>query len=214
MVQAVWFDAGSNAPGRLLLSIHHLAVDGVSWRILVPDLAAAWQAVAGGGQAELAPVLTSLRRWAQKLTAAAQDPRRREEVGFWKRMLAAPALSLVEAGLDCARDTHGSAGHLSLTLPAAATAAVLTRVPAAFHGGINDVLLTGLVLAVADWCRRRRRGLGGAVLIDLEGHGRDALFADVDLSRTVGWFTSLHPMRLDLDGVDVEEALGGGAGLA
>ena len=75
--------------------------------------------------------------------------------------------------------------------------------PAAFHGGINEVLLTGLALAVLDWCRRHDRqmashGGGHAVLLDLEGHGREELFADVDLSRTVGWYTSLFPVRLDL----------------
>ena len=76
--------------------------------------------------------------------------------------------------------------------------------PAVFHGGINEVLLTGLVLALADW-RRRRGGSGQvdhAVLIDLEGHGREELFADVDLSRTVGWFTSLFPVRLDPGALD------------
>ena len=103
------------------------------------------------------------------------------------------------------------------------TAALLTRVPAVFHGGINDVLLSGLALAVADWCRRRERvviGLSGhagpggaAVLLDLEGHGREEIFADLDLSRTVGWFTSLFPVRLELGAANVEEALGGGAAL-
>ena len=103
-----------------------------------------------------------------------------------------------------------------MTLPAATTGALLTRVPAAFHGGINDVLLTGLVLAVADWCRRRGRGTGQAshaVLLDLEGHGREEVFADVDLSRTVGWFTSLFPLRLDAGALDLDEALAGGPAL-
>ena len=76
MVQAVWFDAGAERAGRLLLTIHHLAVDGVSWRILVPDLAAAWEAIAGGRAPALAPPGTSLRRWAQRLVAHAQDPER------------------------------------------------------------------------------------------------------------------------------------------
>ena len=74
MVQAVWFDAGAERAGRLLLTIHHLAVDGVSWRILVPDLAAAWAAIAGGRAPALAPRGTSFRRWAQRLVAHAQDP--------------------------------------------------------------------------------------------------------------------------------------------
>jgi non-ribosomal peptide synthase protein (TIGR01720 family) len=107
----------------------------------------------------------------------------------------------------------GAAGHLTLTLPAAITEALLTRVPAAFHGGINDVLLTGLVVAVADWRRRHGRGEDTALLIDLEGHGREEIFPDLDLSRTVGWFTSLFPVRLDPGALDVAEAMAGGAAL-
>ena len=128
-------------------------------------------------------------------------------------MLAAPSLSLVDGALDPVRDINGTAGRLTLTLPAALTGALLTRVPAAFHGGINDVLLTGLVVAIADWCRRRGRGSSSAVLLDLEGHGREEVFGDIDLSGTVGWFTSLFPVRLDPGALDVEEAMAGGGAL-
>ena len=88
--------------------------------------------------------------------------------------------------------------------------------PAAFHGRVNDVLLTALVVAVAGWRRRRAHGKGtsNAVLIDLESHGREEqLFEGVDLTRTVGWFTSLFPVRLDAGALDLEEALEGGAAL-
>ena len=130
-------------------------------------------------------------------------------------MLSAPALSLVDGRARSAAATSPArAGQLTLTLPAAVTGALLTRVPAAFHGGINDVLLTGLALAVADWCRRRGRGAASshAVLIDLEGHGREEVFADVDLSRTVGWFTSLFPVRLDAGCARSRRGAGGRAG--
>ena len=215
-MQAVWFDAGAAAAGRLLLTIHHFSVDGVSWRILVPDLAAAWAAIAGGEEPSLAPRGTSFRRWAHRLAEEARDTKRIGELSFWRGMLSEPSVSLVDGSLDPARDVIGTAGHLTLTLPASLTGALLTRVPAAFHGGINDVLLTGLVVAIADWCRRRGRGAGHAgqaVLVDLEGHGREEIFADVDLSRTVGWFTSLYPMRLDAGGLDLDEAISGGPAL-
>ena len=213
MVQAVWFDAGADAAGRLLLTIHHLAVDGVSWRILVPDLAAAWEAITGGGVPALAPRGTSFRRWAQRLAGHAQDAGRLAELSFWTGMLSAPSLSLVDGVLDPARDLSGTAGRLTLTLPAALTGPLLTRVPAAFHGGINDVLLTGLAVAIADWCRRRGRGGSHGVLLDLEGHGREEVFGDVDLSRTVGWFTSLFPVRLDPGALDLDEVLNAGPAL-
>src|SRR4029077_5777305 len=168
-VAAVWFDAGAQAPGRLLLTIHHLAVDGVSWRILVPELAAAWEAIAQGKVPALAARATSFRGWAQRLASHARAGGRVEELAFWSGMLGAPSLALVENALDPTRDINGTAGRLTLTLPAALTGALLTRVPAAFHGGINDVLLTGLVVAIADWCRRRGRGTGAGGLVDLEG---------------------------------------------
>ena len=220
MVQAVWFDAGAGRPGRLLLTIHHLAVDGVSWRILVPDLASAWASVAAGKAIVLPERGTSFRRWAERLSAHARDAGVTEELSFWSAMQSEPSLLLAQDRLDPARDTLGRAGHLTLTLPSAVTQALLTRVPAAFHGGINDVLLTGLALAVADWCRRHVQGAGAstrgashAVLLDLEGHGREEVFGDVDLTRTVGWFTSLYPVRLDPGRLDLDEALAGGAAL-
>ncbi len=213
MVQAVWFDAGAQQPGRLLLMIHHLAIDGVSWRILLPDLAAAWGALRDGGIPALGPRGTSLRYWAQRLVAEAQDPERVAELSFWSGMLSAPAVSLVEGALDRGRDISASAGRLTLNLPASVTGALLTRTGAVFHAGINDVLLTGLVLAVLSWCRRRGRGSETAVLIDIEGHGREEIFADVDLSRTLGWFTSLFPMRLDAGALELAAALRGGPAL-
>ena len=224
MVQAVWFDAGPAQAGRLWLAIHHLAVDGVSWRILVPDLAAAWQAIAAG-QAVVLPLRgTSFRDWAERLAAHAQEQSVAQELPFWRGMQREPSLLISAERLDPARDRLGTAGHLTLTLPSAVTDALLTRVPAAFHGGIDDVLLTGLALAVADWCRRHVQGAthvaphhGGshAVLLDLEGHGREEglVSGAVDLTRTVGWFTSLYPVRLDPGLLDLEEALSGGPAL-
>ena len=85
---------------------------------------------------------------------------RQDELAFWSGMLGEPSLPLIDGALDPARDVSGSARQLTLTLPASVTGALLTRVPAAFHGGINEVLLTGLVLALADW--RRRRGAAAA----------------------------------------------------
>src|SRR5207302_4102376 len=117
VVQAVWFDAGAQAPGLLLLVIHHLAIDGVSWRILAPDLAAACEAIASGGPAQLALRSTSLRNWAERLTAEAQATKRIAERGVWTAMLKRPALALVDGALDPTRDTFAGARHLTLTLP-------------------------------------------------------------------------------------------------
>ncbi|MGW3210312.1 non-ribosomal peptide synthase/polyketide synthase, partial [Streptomyces sp. NPDC001135] len=202
MVQAVWFDAGPDTLGRLLLIVHHLVVDGVSWRILTPDLMAAYEALATGRQPELEPVWTSFRAWARGLAAAATAPGRAAELPVWTGMLAGHSEDPLGArALDPARDTAATARRLARTLPAEVTGPLLTTVPAALGTGVNEVLLTAFAVAVTEWDRGRGRRRTDGVLLDLEGHGREELLADVlpdaDVSRTVGWFTSLFPVRLD-----------------
>jgi len=219
MAQLVWLDAGPAAQGRLLVMLHHLVVDGVSWRILLPDLVTAWAAIAAGQTPRLEPVGTSFRRWAQRLVAEATDPERVAELDTWIGILEGPnaklgdrRLKLGDRRLDPAVDVAARARSLSLTLPPEVTEPLLTSVPAAYHAGVDDALLTGLALAVAKW-RRDRGGKGSGVLIDLEGHGRQEIFPGVDLSRTVGWFTTIHPVRLDPGAVPWEEVTAGSAAL-
>ncbi|MYU14424.1 non-ribosomal peptide synthetase, partial [Streptomyces sp. SID8361] len=111
LVQVVWFDRGADTPGLLLLLVHHLVVDGVSWRILVPDLAEAYRAVSAGRETELQPVGTSLRRWARRLTEAAARPARAAEAAWWQQVLRPGDPLLGRRALDPARDTYGSAAH-------------------------------------------------------------------------------------------------------
>jgi amino acid adenylation domain-containing protein/non-ribosomal peptide synthase protein (TIGR01720 family) len=186
MVRAVWFDAGAGNPGRLLLVCHHLAVDGVSWRILCPDLAQAWEAMARGEEPELQAVGTSVRRWANRLRELAAEPSRTGTVGWWESTLAGTE----PITPDPVRDTESATSSLVLTLSAEHTEPLLGPVPAAVHGGVNDVLLAGFALAATKW------QTDTSVLVDVEGHGREDEVAGLDLSRTVGWFTSLSPVRL------------------
>jgi amino acid adenylation domain-containing protein/non-ribosomal peptide synthase protein (TIGR01720 family) len=196
MLQVVWFDAGPRTPGRLLIMAHHLVVDGVSWRILVPDLAAAWEKVSVRQPVVLEPAGTSFRRWAQLLTAAASDPARLAELPAWAAILQGAAPPLGERPLDPRQDTAATVTRVSIPVPAEITAVLLTQLPALYHASVNDVLLAGLAAAIA--ARRHRRGHEpGPVVIDVEGHGREQITAEADLSRTVGWFTSVHPVRLD-----------------
>ncbi|MGA5817918.1 amino acid adenylation domain-containing protein [Kitasatospora sp. NPDC094028] len=197
MVQVVWFDAGAQGASQLLVMVHHLVVDGVSWRILVPDLMAAFEAVVAGRVPALEPVGTSLRSWASGLVESARDPQRVAELGLWQEILGTADPLLGARALDPARDLSGASRALSLTLPTEVAGPLLSRVPAAFHAGVNDVLLTAFGLALANWRERRGLGDGSAVLVDLEGHGREDLVPGADVSRTVGWFTSLFPVRLD-----------------
>ncbi|MBY8848475.1 amino acid adenylation domain-containing protein, partial [Saccharothrix sp. MB29] len=200
VVEVVWFDRGPAERGLLLLVVHHLVVDGVSWRVLVPDLAEAWRGEDDG----LTPVGTSLRAWARELGAEAS--RRTAELDHWARTLGTVDQRLGSRPLDPARDTVATLGRLSLTLEAETADGLLTAVPTRFTAEVNDVLLAAFALAFAQW-----RPAPGGVLLDLEGHGRDEeAVGGADLSRTVGWCTSIHPVRLDPGGLDRAEAFAGG----
>ncbi|MFG1801446.1 amino acid adenylation domain-containing protein [Micromonospora carbonacea] len=210
MAQAVWFDAGPAGPGRLLLVIHHSVVDGVSWRILPADLAAAWEQRAAGRVPVLERTGTSFRRWATELAEAARRPERVAELTLWQDILTGPDPAFTRRPLRPVADLATVARH-TVRLPAETTEPVVTAVAAAFHAGINDVLLTALALAVADWRARHAYGTERSVLIALEGHGREEqVVANADLTPTLGWFTSVFPVRLDPGGVDLADALSGG----
>ncbi|MEV6419527.1 amino acid adenylation domain-containing protein [Streptomyces sp. NPDC051662] len=191
MVRIVWLDAGADAPGRLIFMAHHLACDGVSWRILVPDLVGAYQDLEAGRVPALRPVETSLRHWSRALSAQAREERRTSELPLWTGILATPGPRLAKRPLDPAVDTTGRARSRAVTYGADRARHLFSTIPAAFHCEINDVLLTALALAV-------RRCVGGEsdVVIDVEGHGREPVVPGADLSRTAGWFTSMYPIRL------------------
>ena len=182
MVQAVWFD-----PGRLLLVIHHLVVDGVSWRILLHDLAAAT------GSGVLPQAGTSFSWWALRQAEKAAQAAMLTELPWWQATLRGADLLA-----DLVADQAESPVSVTVTLPPGQALPLLTTVPAAFRAGVGDLLLTALALALTGW-----RG-PGQVLVDLEGHGRDE---DLDLSETVGWFTALYPVRLDPGSSDPARAL-------
>ncbi|SPD54786.1 Non ribosomal peptide synthase, antibiotic synthesis contains 3 condensation domains, 2 AMP-acid ligases II domains, 2 PP-binding, Phosphopantetheine attachment site (plasmid) [Cupriavidus taiwanensis] len=176
---------------QLLLVIHHLVVDGVSWRVLVEDLRDAYQQRRQGQQAVLPARTASYQRWSQALRAHAAT--RDAELPHWQ------ALAQVDATLPCDDPagplTIAERDAVTLTLPADLTQALLQRAPAAYRTRVNDLLLTALARALTGWSGRTQ------VLIDLESHGRVAGVDDtLDLSRTVGWFTTLFPVALDGSG--------------
>ncbi|MFZ2173573.1 MAG: amino acid adenylation domain-containing protein, partial [Rhodococcus sp. (in: high G+C Gram-positive bacteria)] len=214
MLQAVLF-RGAGGPGRLLLVAHHLVVDGVSWRIILEDLATAATAAQAGATPQLAPVGTSLRRWSELLNERVRAGAFDSERPFWRGVAGTPDPLIGSRALDPALDLAGGAESLTVTLPPEFTRPLLGAVPAAFHGRVNDALLTGFAVALGRW--RSARGTAEestAVLVDLEGHGReeDLVRGDdgpaVDLSRTVGWFTTVYPVALD------PASVSGPAGLA
>ncbi|MGW7084647.1 condensation domain-containing protein [Streptomyces sp. NPDC054871] len=210
MLQVAWVDAGPGRVGRLAFVVHHLAVDGVSWRILVPDLKAACEAVAAGREPRLDPVGTSFRHWSRLLVEQAVEEARIAELPEWSALLgsAGPPLGERERGLELVpdRDTAATVRRRTWTVPSHQAETLTSRTPTVFHCGVHEVLLAALAGAVVHW----RREAAPGVLVDVEGHGRVSA-EGVDLSRTVGWFTSVHPVRLDVGSVDVSQVVAGGA---
>jgi glycopeptidolipid biosynthesis protein len=193
--------------GQLALIIHHLAVDGVSWRILLEDLNTAWDQHGAGQPVVLAAEVTSFARWASLLAEYARRPEVVEQASTWRQVAAAPA---VLPPVQPAVDTYATAGSLSVSLDVETTRMLLGEVPTAFHAGVQDILLIVFGLAVAEFL-----GTGGAPIgIDVEGHGRhEELAPDIDLSRTVGWFTTKYPVSLAVAGLSWGQVVAGEAAL-
>jgi amino acid adenylation domain-containing protein/non-ribosomal peptide synthase protein (TIGR01720 family) len=186
-------DCGAARPGRLFWAAHHLAVDGVSWRVLLDDLASAYGRIAAGAPPGLPPKTTSFRRWAERLAGLAASGSGREELPFWLGLPWSAAAPLpAEVPPATGPDIIAAERTVAFTLDEDETQALLQEVPRAYNTRINDALLSALARAFQEWT-------GSPVLpVDLEGHGREEILPGVDLSRTVGWFTSLYPVLLDL----------------
>ncbi|MFD4530469.1 condensation domain-containing protein, partial [Streptomyces sp. NPDC058470] len=144
----------------------------------------------------------SFRHWARELAVQAESEETRAELPEWIRLLRDRDPLLTPRPVDPARDVGATMCEVSVKIPIETTTALLTSVPAAFHAGIDDVLLTGLTAATAEWTRRRGQDLSSGILVDVESHGRIPLTEGMDLSRTVGWFTSTHPVRLGHGAMD------------
>jgi len=177
---------------RLFLVAHHLVLDGVSWRILLDDLDTAYHQALRGEPIDLGRKSTSVRDWAVRLESFVDSGALDHEIEHWRSITAQP---LDASELDASElDTSGEESASSFELSAEDTDALLRGAPTAYRTGINDVLLAALAWALARWTGTP------AVTIDLEGHGREDVLDDVDLSRTVGWFTTMFPVRLEVTG--------------
>jgi amino acid adenylation domain-containing protein/non-ribosomal peptide synthase protein (TIGR01720 family) len=199
-LRAMLFDLGTDRPGRLLIVVNYLAIDGVSWRILLEDLQSAYEQLRQGQPIVLPTKTTSYQQWARRLADYARSTALRQQLAYWldEIRLAEPAIPL---DYPDGANTIASARSVSISLSADETRALLQEVPKTYHTQINDVLLAALLRAWVGWTGSR------SLLITLESHGREDLFDDVDLSRTVGWFTSFFPVLLQLEDAEDPEAL-------
>jgi len=196
--RVTWFDFGPDVNARLLIVAHHLAVDGVSWRILLEDLPAAYRQIRANQPLRLPPKTTSFKKWTSLLAAYADSEAAHAELAHWNACLDREYETLVE---DDSANLQASARTARFTLSAELTEGLLRQAPTAYRTEINDLLLTALALAFQRW--RGRPGL----LLAMEGHGREELFEQTDLSRTVGWLTSLFPVYLMLESADIGAAV-------
>jgi len=193
LMRVVLFQLGGQQGNRLLIILHHLVVDGVSWRVLLEDLWTAYQQLENQKTVQLPPKTLAFRDWALLLTTSAQEQTLQKELSYWlnqpwSTVMPLPLIHPPE------KRSHPVAevAEITVTLNVEKTRALLQQVPSVFNTQINDVLLTALAQTLTAWTGN------STILLDLEGHGREEGLAEVDVSRTVGWFTSLFPVILQL----------------
>ncbi|SDY88535.1 non-ribosomal peptide synthetase [Pseudomonas salomonii] len=180
---------GPQGQQRLLIAIHHLVVDGVSWRVLLEDLQTVYRQLSDGQSVSLPAKTSALRDWAARLRAYAGSESLREELSLWQDQLAGPAVELPVARAQGSLRNR-EAETVSVRLGAEHTRQLLQQAPSAYRTQVNDLLLTALARVLCRWTGH------ASTLIQLEGHGREPLFDEIDLTRSVGWFTSAYPLRL------------------
>lgn len=188
LMRTVVFNLGPGRPAVLLMVIHHLVVDGISWRILTEDFETAYRQLLDGRPIQLPSKTTSFSSWSRRLMEYAQSPEVQGEVAYWLDE-ARREVSALPHDFQSTDNTVASTNTISVSLNTEETNALLHDVPKAYNTQINDVLLTALVLAFSNWTSTT------SLLVDVEGHGRETIAGDIDVSRTVGWFTSLFPVR-------------------
>jgi len=191
LLRVALFTNQAGQPTRLLIVIHHLLVDGVSWGVLLEDLQTLYTQFDLNKHIELPAKTTSFKSWSEQLSAHAKTEALLAEAAYWSS-LSQVSVTPLPADFANGPNTAASARTVTVSLNPRETLALLMEVPAAYRTQINEVLLTALAQTLSQWTRN------ASVLLDLEGHGREEIFEGVDLSRTVGWFTTIFPVVLDL----------------
>ncbi|MCZ8521907.1 MULTISPECIES: non-ribosomal peptide synthetase [Paenibacillus] len=175
---------------HLYLAIHHLVIDGVSWRILLEDLALGYEQASRGEAVRLPAKTDAYRSWGEKLALYAQSPALQAERDYWSRF-AALDIPPLRKDYEAEAPLQQSSESVTVRWNEDETRRLLQEVHRAYRTEMNDILLTALALAVSEWSGENR------VLVNLEGHGREEIVPDTDMTRTVGWFTSEYPVLLE-----------------
>ncbi|MGA8897276.1 MAG: amino acid adenylation domain-containing protein [Planktothrix agardhii] len=195
LIAVVFFPLGEG--GRLLIVIHHLAVDGISWRIILEDLVTLYHQLETQHPLQLPAKTSSFKTWAEELQNYAQTPEFHAQLNYWlNRDFSSVSPLPVDHQGDDQSNSVAHAKTVSFTFTEEQTRLLLQEVPQAYNTQINDILLTALVQAFGHWTGSYQ------LLLDMEGHGRENVIESVNLSRTVGWFTSIFPVFLTLENLD------------
>jgi non-ribosomal peptide synthase protein (TIGR01720 family) len=192
LLNAGWFDAGPDQPGRLVVIVHHLAVDIVSWPLLVEDITAAYRQLAGGEPVRLSTKTTSFKRWAELLCEYACSDALRQEAAWWLDLCSRTAPPLPR-DYPAGENSQESSASLTLDLDEEDTEILLAQTLRNLGTRIHNLVLAAVALALGRWTRQRE------VRLSVEGHGREDIGPRVNISRTLGWFTSFFPVSLALD---------------
>jgi amino acid adenylation domain-containing protein/non-ribosomal peptide synthase protein (TIGR01720 family) len=192
LMAVVFFALGES--GKMLIVIHHLAVDGISWRIILEDFVTIYQQLENQKPLQLPPKTSSFKTWAEELQNYAKTPEFYAQFKYWlnREFPSICPLPLDRQG-EAQSNIVAHAKTVSFTLTEEQTRLLLQEVPQAYNTQINDILLTALVQAFGHWTGNY------GLLLDMEGHGRENVIESVNLSRTVGWFTSIFPVFLTLE---------------
>ncbi|WGU96907.1 amino acid adenylation domain-containing protein [Paenibacillus dendritiformis] len=193
LFKSLLFDEGVQGQS-LLLTAHHLVVDGVSWRILLEDLDRLLQSMLGGPRLPLPDKTHSVQAWADAIEAYSRE-RALEHLAYWQAVTAEAEDSLT-ADFPAADDRHAVCGTLVRELSKEETGRLLREANAPFRTQTSDLLVASLAMALGGFTGKEN------ITIELEGHGREELFDNMDVSRTVGWFTSMYPVNLRLPGTE------------
>lgn len=188
LMRVALFDGGGTNPSYLLIVIHHLAIDTISWGVLLEDLETTYRQLSNGEEVSLPRKTTSFKSWTAQLAQFAQSGSLEPEIDYWTSRGAVTRLPVDHAGPN----TVTSRRTITVSLTPDETRAVLQDLPAKHRTQINEALLAALARTFTAWTKTP------SFLIDLEGHGREQIIEGVDLARTVGWFTTIFPVVLDL----------------
>ncbi|MEM8778797.1 MAG: amino acid adenylation domain-containing protein [Cyanobacteria bacterium P01_G01_bin.49] len=191
LIRVAWFNLGNHRSSRLLLIIHHLVIDGISWRIFLEDLQTIYQQLHQDKPILLPPKTTSFKYWAEQLKTYASSGLIETELDYWTTELN-HSISPLPVDFPTGNNTMSESHTLSITFGEEDTQRLLQEIPSRYQLQINEVLVAALVQTFESLIGQPK------LFIELEGHGREDLFENVNLSRTIGWFTTLFPVLLDL----------------